>query len=152
VEGLFDYYERKYDYQFLRRDVGTAEWAIGHAGGTHKDRGAVPHLIRYLRESAFAETRAKAADALWSIGDRIAGPAMLAALADPDLKVKGFAASGLGDFGDPAAIEPLLDLFQRLPDNREETKARVADALGKLGDKRALAPIRESLTKINDPA
>jgi len=152
VSGLFEYYERKHDYQNLRRDIPMTEWVIGHAGATHKDREAVPHLIRYLQESAFAETRARAADALWIIGDRSAVPALLAALADSDLKVQGFAASGLGDLGDATVVDPLLDLFQRLPDNREETKARIADALGKLGDKRALAPIRESLARIQDPA
>jgi tetratricopeptide (TPR) repeat protein len=152
VEGLFDHYERKYDYQYLRRDLATTQWVIGHAGATHKDREAVPYVIPYLRESAFADTRAKAADALWYIGDRRAVPAMLAALSDPDLKVQGFAASGLGDLGDPAAVDPLLDLFVRLPDNRDETKARIADALGKLGDTRALPPIRDSLSKIKDPA
>jgi len=152
VEGLFGHYERKFDHQYLRRDLPTTEWVIGHAGATHKDREAVPHLILYLQESAFATTRAKAADALWYIGDGRAVPALVEALSDPDLKVQGFAASGLGALGDPAAVSPLLDLFARLPDNREETKARVADALGKLGDKRALAPIRESLAHIQDPA
>ena len=152
VSGLFEYYERKHDYQYLRRDIPMTEWVIGHAGATHKDAEAVPHLIRYLRESAFAETRARAADALWIIGDRSAVPALLAALSDADLKVQGFAASGLGDLGGATVVDPLLDLFQRLPDNREETKARIADALGKLGDKRALAPIRESLARIQDPA
>jgi tetratricopeptide (TPR) repeat protein len=151
VNGLFEYYERKHDYQYLRRDIPMTEWVLGHAGATHKDPEAVPHLIRYLQESAFAETRARAADALWIIGDRSAVPALLAALSDSDLKVQGFAASGLGDLGDATVVDPLLDLFQRLPDNREETKARIADALGKLGDKRALSPIRESLAKIQDP-
>jgi tetratricopeptide (TPR) repeat protein len=152
VEGLFDYYEKSHDYQNLRRDLSMTQWVIGHAGATYKDREAVPHLIRYLAESPFAETRARAADALWWIGDRQAVPAMLRALSDPDLKVQGFAASGLGDLGDPAAVAPLLDLFGRLQDNREQTKARVADALGKLRDQRALAPIRESLAKIKDPS
>jgi HEAT repeat protein len=152
VNGLFEYYERKHYYQYLRRDIPMTEWVIGHAGATHKDVEAVPHLIRYLQESPFAETRARAADALWIIGDRSAVPALLAALSDSDLKVQGFAASGLGDLGDPTVVDPLLDLFRRLPDNREETKARIADALGKLGDKRALSPIRESLAQIPDLA
>jgi tetratricopeptide (TPR) repeat protein len=152
VDGLFDQYEKSHDYQYLRRDYSMTQWMIGHAGATYKDREAVPHLIRYLAESPFAETRARAADALWWIGDRRAVPAMLRALSDPDLNVQGFAASGLGDLGDPAAVAPLLDLFGRLQDNREQTKARVADALGKLGDQRALAPIRESLATIKDPS
>jgi len=77
---------------------------------------------------------------------------LIAALQDPSIKVAGFAASGLGDLGDASAVEPLLELFQRLSDNREEAKARVADALGKLGDKRAIAPIAASLAAIEEPA
>lgn len=151
TEGLLTFYEHKYDYQHLRRDHAMVQWAIWHLGATHKDPEVVPYLLRCLAESAFEDTRAKAADALWLIGDKRALAPLIAALADPSLKVEGFAASGLGDLGDPAAIDPLLDLFGRLPDNREETKARVADALGKLGDRRAIVPIRASLEKIDDP-
>jgi hypothetical protein len=150
-EALLTHYERKYDYQYLRRDKTTAQWVIDRLGFIHKDAEAVPHLVRWLGESAFEVTRAKAADALWLIGDRRAVTPLIAALQDPSLKVRGFAASGLGDLGDPAAIDPLLDLFGRLQDNREETKARIADALGKLGDRRAIAPIRASLQTIDDP-
>lgn len=150
VEALFTYYEGRYDYQHLRRDDQTAQWVIGKLGATEKDRQAVPYLLPYLSESAFAETRARAADALWYIGDHRAVPHLIAALDDPSLKVKGFAASGLGDLGDPAAVPQLLGLFERLEDNRDETKARVADALGKLGDRRAVAPIRASLERIHD--
>lgn len=152
VEALFGYYEAGYDRQGLRRDNATAQWVIGLAGATHKDTKAVPFLIPYVAESAFAETRAKAADALWYIGDRRAVPTLIAALGDPSLEVRGFAASGLGDIGDPAAVGPLLELFASLPDNREQVKARAADALGKLGDPRATGPIRESLATIADPS
>jgi HEAT repeat protein len=77
---------------------------------------------------------------------------MIEALEDPSLKVRGFAASGLGDLKDRAAVDPLLSLFAQLQDNREETKARIADALGKLGDPRAIQPIEESLRSLREPA
>jgi len=152
TEGLFQYVEERYDYQRLRRDETTTRWILATLGAHQKDRGGVPFILPYLAESPVAETRAGAADALWYIGDRRAVPGMIAALEDPSLKVRGFAASGLGDMADPSAVDPLLALFGRLADNREETKARVADALGKLRDARAAPAIEESLRTLRDPA
>jgi thiol-disulfide isomerase/thioredoxin len=150
VEGLVGYYERTYHREF-GRDRATVVWVIWSLGAERKDRDAVPLLARYLKESALEEARWRAADSLWLIGDRRAVPDLLAALEDPSLKVAGFAASALGDLGDASAVEPLLALFQRLPDNREEAKARVADALGKLGDPRALPLLSASLERIREP-
>ena len=151
IEDLLQHYERKYDRQ-LGRDRSSVLWTIWSLGAERKDAQAVPQLARYLEESALEEARWRAADALWQIGDARAVPHLIAALQDPSIKVAGFAASGLGDLGDASAVEPLLELFQRLSDNREEAKARVADALGKLGDKRAIAPIAASLAAIEEPA
>ena len=150
VDGLLGLYERKYDRQ-LSRDRAAVIWAIWSFGAERKDAEAVPHLIRYLRESTLDEARWRAADALWLIDDTRAVPDLIDALGDPSLKVQGFSASALGDLGDPRAVEPLLALFAKLPDNREETKARIADALGKLEDPRAIAPIEKSLTEIREP-
>ena len=152
VQALFSYFEGKYDYQHLPRDNATTIWILGQLGMTHKDRGAVRLLEDYLAHSAIEDVRARTADALWLIGDRSSVPALLAALGDPSLKVKGYAASGLGDLGDVSAVDPLLALFATLPDNKEETKARIADALGKLGDRRAAPAIKASLDVIRDPA
>lgn len=151
VEALIGHYENKYDRPLVR-DRRSAVWVIWSLGAEKKDREAVPHLLRYLRESAFDEARWRAADALWLIGDRSAVPDLVAALKDPVPMVAGFAASALGDLGDRSAVDPLLELFLRLPDNRDQAKARAADALGKLGDKRAIAPIATSLATIRDPA
>jgi thiol-disulfide isomerase/thioredoxin len=151
VEALIGHYEDKY-HRPLVRDRASALWVIWSLGAEKKDVEAVPYLIRYLRESAFPDARWRAADALWQIGDRRAVPDLVAALDDPVPKVAGFAASALGDLGDRTAVDPLLELFQRLPDNRDEAKARVADALGKLGDKRSIAPLSASLEVIREPA
>jgi thiol-disulfide isomerase/thioredoxin len=151
VEGLLGHYERKYNRRF-ERDRTAVLWVIWSLGAERKDKESVPHLVRYLQESALEDARAKAADALWIIGDRRAVPDLTAALQDPSLKVAGFAASGLGDLGDASSVDPLLALFLRLPDNRDDAKARVADALGKLGDPRAIAPLSASLDTIQEPA
>jgi hypothetical protein len=151
VEALMGHYETKHDRPLVR-NRSSAVWAIWSLGAEKKDREAVPHLVRYLRESALDEARWRAADALWEIGDRGAAPDLVAALQDPVPIVAGFAASALGDLGDASAVDPLLELFWRLPDNRGEAKARAADALGKLGDRRALAPIAASLEAIPDPS
>jgi HEAT repeat protein len=151
VEGLLGHYERKYDRRF-GRDRASVLWAIWSLGTERKDAEAVPQLVRYLHESVLDEARWRAAQALWAIGDRRAAPQLVAALEDPSPRVAGFAASGLGDLGDASAVGPLLALFQRLPDNRDEAKARVAEALGKLGDPRAVGPLSASLETIRDPA
>jgi thiol-disulfide isomerase/thioredoxin len=148
--GLLGHYERKYGRR-LGRNRSAALWAIWSLGAERKDAEALPQLALYLRDSALEEARWRAADALWTIGDRRAVPDLVAALRDPSPKVAGFAASGLGDLGDASVVEPLLELFQRLPDNRDEAKARVADALGKLGDPRAIAPLSASLDGLSDP-
>lgn len=151
VEGLLGHYEGKYHRHF-GRDRASVLWVIWSLGAERKDREAVPHLVRYLQESVLDDARWRAADALWLIGDRRAVPHLIAALDDPSPRVAGFAASGLGDLGDSSAVGPLLALFGKLPDNRDDAKARVADALGKLGDPRAIGPLSASLEAITDPA
>lgn len=151
VHGLLDHYERKHGEHYQPDRVAVI-WVIWNLGATHRDAEAVPHLVRYLRESTIEEARWRAADALWQIRDRRAVPDLIAALRDPSPMVAGFSASALGDLGDSATVQPLIELFHRLPDNRDEAKARVADALGKLGDRRAIGPIAASLDQIRDPA
>jgi thiol-disulfide isomerase/thioredoxin len=150
LEGLLGHYESSHDRD-LGRDRTTVLWAIWSLGAEKKDRAAVPYLIPYLRESVIDEARWRAADALWLIGDPVAVPDLVKALHDPEPMVAGFAASALGDLGDRAAAGPVLDLFQRLPDNRAEAKARAADALGKIGDERAIAPLAASLRVMREP-
>jgi hypothetical protein len=89
VDALFGLFEEKYDYQRLRRDNVTTLWILGTLGARKKDRDAVPRIVPFLTESPFEETRASAADNLWHIGDRRAVPAMVQALKDPSLKVRG---------------------------------------------------------------
>lgn len=151
IEGLLGHYEGKYGRSF-GRDRASVVWAIWSLGAERKDEAALPYLVRYLEESVLDEARWRAADALWMIGDRRAVAPLVAALVDPSPRVAGFAASGLGDLGDASAVGPLLELFERLPDNRDDAKARVAEALGKLGDPRAIGPLAASLETVRDPA
>jgi thiol-disulfide isomerase/thioredoxin len=151
TEGLLGHYEGKYGGS-LGRDRASVVWAIWSLGAERKDKEAVPYLARCLEESVLDEVRWRAADALWVIGDRSAVPHLLAALRDPSPRVAGFAASGLGDLGDGSVVVPLLALFERLQDNRDDAKARVAEALGKLGDPRAIGPLTTSLETVRDPA
>jgi hypothetical protein len=115
------------------------------------DSGAVPLLATVLKRGLTDQERAHAGDALWILGDASAVPHLVEALRDRSPLVAGFAASGLGDLADASAVPPLLALFARLPDNREQAKARVADALGKLGDPSALGPLSASVATLTDP-
>jgi hypothetical protein len=116
------------------------------------DTGAVPLVAAVLKGGKTDEDRARAADALWILGDPAAVPDLLAALRDRSTLVAGYAASGLGDLADASVVPPLLDFFGRLPDNRDEAKARAADALGKLGDAKAIGPLAASVEAIKAPA
>jgi HEAT repeat protein len=74
---------------------------------------------------------------LGTMKDSGAVPALIKALADPDMNVKHAAAEALGRIGDRRAVEPLIcalstDMWLQFP---------AAMALGEIGDPRAVAPL-----------
>ncbi|MCI0456242.1 MAG: HEAT repeat domain-containing protein [Gemmataceae bacterium] len=60
----------------------TVRQVAAHSASVHRDRGAVPNLLRLLRGKTPANRRV-AAEALGRIGDKSAVPALLAATAEP---------------------------------------------------------------------
>jgi HEAT repeat protein len=80
---------------------------LGRAG----DRGAAADLAEAmsLPGQPLLVRRALAA-ALAQIADQAAQPSLLAALADPDPQVRGYAASALGQIGDESARAPLQEI------------------------------------------
>ena len=101
-------------------------------GGAGRDTGLaqapVPDLLRLAGDSG-AAVRYRAARAIGRVGLPEGGPALVAALADPEPEIRAIAAFGLGLLGNPAAAEPLIAALQ---DPSPLVQARAADALGRL--------------------
>jgi HEAT repeat protein len=74
---------------------------------------------------------------LGTVKDSQAVPALMKALADPDLNVKHSAAEALGKIGDSRAVEPLIDAL--MMDMWLQFPATIA--LGDIGDSRAVKPL-----------
>ena len=68
VQALYEYFERKYDYQHLHRDSHTTLWIFSVIGSKHKDREGTPFLLPYAKESPFDEVRRQASEALTFLG------------------------------------------------------------------------------------
>jgi len=77
----------------------------------------------------------------------VAVPMLLGALSDEDLWVRGSAAKGLGDIGDPRAIAPL---GQALSDGEKWVVRSAVEALGKIGTPAAIGPLGEALDLDNE--
>ena len=69
---------------------------------------------------------------------------LVAALDDPDDKVKRAAMPGLGNWRDPRPVERLLTLLEV-----DEFRLLAANALGQIGDRRAIEPLRRHLGEKN---
>jgi HEAT repeat protein len=68
-------------------------------------------------------------------------PVLVRALADRGCEGRHWAASLLGDLGDPAAVQPLIEAL----DDEAEVARWAANALGKLNDARAVEPLIRAL-------
>jgi HEAT repeat protein len=97
---------------------------------------SLPFLLTLL-EDGNEQVRTFAGVMLGSMKLSGAVPALIKALADPDMNVKSAAAEALGKIGDRRAVEPLIcalstDMWLQFP---------AAIALGEIGDPRAVAPL-----------
>jgi hypothetical protein len=83
--------------------------------------------------------RTAAAASQGIVGGREAPPGLLAAMRDPDIRVRRSAVKALGSFDDPAAVEPLA---AKTVDEDRETALRAAEALLALEGARPRDPRR----------
>lgn len=150
IEELYAWFEQEYDYQHLRRDPPTQRWIFHRAGFSDENPGSIPHLRRFLAESPFPETRARAGDALSKAGRQRVVPELIAALDDPSPYVGSVLAVGLGMIGDPAAVVPLTRVLDRMQGDADDGMTRVAEALGRLGDPRAIHALEASIERVDD--
>ncbi len=77
-----------------------------------------------------------------------ADPELVAALADPDLRLRDFAVTRLGDRKSALAVEPLCKLLEK--EEHQELVLRAIGGLVSIGDARAVEPLIE-LSNRKDP-
>lgn len=101
---------------------------------------AAPVLLEMLSSSTDAERRSQALWALGFVASEIPADALLAALSDPDQRIRAEAAGSLASFkDDPRVVDALLNC---LNDGDQYVRDCVVSALGYVGDKRALEPLK----------
>jgi vesicle coat complex subunit len=114
------------------QDPKVRKHAITALGGL-KVKEAVPQLTAALTDRD-DEVRAKAAEALWSLGpeSKEAVPALVPLLKDRSASVRLNAAGALGEIG-PDARDALPALKDALKDSDAYVRAQAATSLGKFG-------------------
>ena len=95
-----------------------------------------------LLQSPNSALRATAASALGHIGDRVALPALIAALKDEEEDVRKFSAFALGDLKDPAAVSELIPI-SRDADEFDEVRRAAALSLNQIGTREARIAYRD---------
>src|SRR5262245_12671248 len=98
--------------------------ALGAPDEAKADR--IDDLMQTLETSKDQKARISAAVQLGNLGDARGVPALIRALADDSVVVRGVAASALGHIGDPRAIASLENV---LSDSSEAVRQRARDAL-----------------------
>jgi len=101
--------------------------------------GSWPDLLAVLDDQVAGEDRAKACWLLGRTGDERAFRPLIAALHDPDPRLRGEAARALGALGSPRAVPGLIAVLQA--DTDSGTRMAAAYSLGLLGDHRAVDPL-----------
>ncbi len=121
--------------EFLRRTAVEILNAI-------KDERAVTHLVQALKDKDWW-VRERAADALAKIGDKRAVPGLVAMLREQP-ESASVAIKALAELGDPAAIEPLIEVLDH-PD--DVTKKEALRALQQLTDEEHYEQVQEAIRK-----
>lgn len=119
------------------------------AKGTLKNLGAsAAELLVEAMTTRESLIRVGAAETLWSINkDPRVMSALVAAMGDPDQRVRIHAAGALGPTQDPGALEALINA---LKDPVPQVRAAAAEALGSISNPLAVDPLRLLLKDEND--
>ncbi len=138
-------------YAWINRPQGRAEALLEKIRRVNSKNPGLFDQIRKRFSPKDAEPRSEETivEDLANLGPEVI-PTLAAALKDPSPKVRHFAAEALGEIGDPAATDALLDTLanNRSQDLREE----VIDALGQIGDPRAAPALLGILSSEEDIA
>lgn len=111
------------------------------------DNKAIASLEVLLKNSASADTRAKAVFALYRVGTPAALKAMRLGLSDNDLQVKVAAARAAGLAKDRRAVDKLMSLAVNA---EPATRRQAAAALGQIGDIKAVPALLAAAASAND--
>ncbi len=133
----------------LRDKDPEVRWGAADALGKIGDSRAVKPLLSAMKEEDWMSQLGPslALDKInpsWrsSKEAKEAVPNFLEALHNDDERIRGNAASALGETGDSRVVEPLIAAVK---DPSWETRWKAAEALGKMGDQRAIKPLIEAL-------
>jgi len=116
------------------RSMMSRLWAVQQLGKSSQlDEGqAVVALTRVLNQDAFYGVRAAAGKRLGSMGSETAKSALLAALSEPDSRVRTAVVEALGHYSrDPAVYRALVHALQQ--DNSYAVAGAAAEVLGSSG-------------------
>jgi len=122
-QGSIDALARALTRSDLRRDAAAA---LAHVGAP-----AIPALVARLDDPRSTDVALAAVEALATIGDPTAGPALVEALGAGRVPAPRVL-EALGRVADPRTLQPILE---RLGDRRAEVRLAAADALGPILDR-----------------
>lgn len=129
-------------------ELMESNWGpVGDLGKTalerHHDRAlVVKEAARHIAAHLQDDVRSRPIQSMSLLGrlrDRRGTPVLLSALAASS--GRRVAAEALGELGDPAAVEPLLEVLNIDEGPHGASRGSAAEALGRLGDPRAVEPL-----------
>jgi len=140
--------ELQKEFELLKStSVAVRRTAVKKIGRMRRPQ-AVSELSEVLGNDSNFGVRAQAAEALGSIRNRAATPALVRALADENRNVKASVIIALGYMRDRKAVDPLLSFLGKEKDTG--LKISAVNVLGVIGDERSL-PMLVKLLKDKNP-
>lgn len=113
------------------------------------DKSIIPALTDILLNDSDSIVRHAVAQAFQrNLSDKNLVPALIKALKDPDMYVRGAAAAALAVIKDKTAVSALC---QALQDKEAHVRWAVAVSLGKIDDKTAITALRRLLNSPDEP-
>ncbi|MFH1094025.1 MAG: HEAT repeat domain-containing protein [Candidatus Omnitrophota bacterium] len=113
------------------------------------NKSVLPALIDVLLNDSDSIVRHAAAQAFQKkLADRSIGPALIKALKDPDMYVRGAAAAALGIIKDKTAVS---ELCLALEDKEAHVRWAAAIPLGKIGDASVIPALKKLLNNPGEP-
>lgn len=119
---------------FIRDKQSEYRAASAELLGAYRIRAAVPHLIEAVRDDESVSVQAIKSLAL--LRDSSSVPALIAALRDERVNVRGMAAAALGELGERGSVEALRNTAEQ--DDDKYVRVRALVSMAGMGEKDAV--------------